>query len=71
MRLLKKCDANDRMPASLRNGQHLFGPVRQAKASASKPLGSWASGLTFVEDFTLEHSFPGLQIPSIEILGSF
>jgi hypothetical protein len=39
--------------------QRSFSPVEQphrANSSEIKPDGSWASGLTFVEDFTLEHS---------------
>jgi len=32
---------------------------------------SSASRLIFVEDFTLEHSLPGLRISSVEISSSF
>jgi len=54
--------------------QRSFSPVEQphrANSSEIKPNGSWASGLTFVEDFTMEHSLPGLHAASIEISGSF
>lgn len=74
MNLLKKCDANNRLPASYNKSRPSFRPVRRAhRASFSeiKPDGPWAGSLTFVEDFTLEHSLPDLQIASIEISGSF
>jgi len=54
--------------------QPSFSPVEQphrANSSEIKPDESWASGLTFVEDFTLEHSLPALHATSIEISGSF
>jgi hypothetical protein len=54
--------------------QPSFSPVEQphrANSSEIKPDGSRASGLTFVEDFTLEHSRLGLNTTSIEISGSF
>jgi hypothetical protein len=74
MSLLKKCDANKRLPASGNKSQHSFRQVRDADSanpSEIKPDGPWASRLTFAEDFTLEHSHPGLHITSIEISGSF
>jgi hypothetical protein len=74
MSLLKKCDANNLLPARRNKSQRSFGPVRHADGANSseiKPNGPWASRLTFVEDFTVEHSLPGLQITSIEISGSF
>ena len=74
MSLLKKCDANNRPPASRNKSQRSFGPVRHANRANSaeiKPDGPWASRLTFVEDFTLEHSLPGMQITSIEISRCF
>jgi hypothetical protein len=42
----------------------------RANSSEIKPAGRWAR-LTFDEDFTLEHSLPGLHTTSIEISGSF
>jgi hypothetical protein len=54
--------------------QRSFSPVEQpdrTNSSEIKPDGPWASRLTFVEDFTLEHSLPGLHTTSIEISGSF
>jgi hypothetical protein len=74
MSLLKECDANNRPPESCNKSQQSFGPVRHADAPNSsevKPDGPWASKVTFVEDFTREHSLPGLQITSIEISGCF
>ena len=74
MNLLKKCDANNRLPASNNKSRPSFRPVRQAHRASFpeiKPDGQWAGSLTFVEDFTREHSLPGLQIASIEISGSF
>jgi len=50
--------------------QGSFSPVEQpdrANSSEIKPDGPWASRLTFDEDFTLEHSLPGLHTTSIEI----
>ena len=74
MRLLKKCDANDRPPASRNKFRPSFRPVGQAhraNPSEMKPHGPLAGRLTFGEDFTREHSLPGLQITSIEFSGSF
>ena len=54
--------------------QRTLNPVEQpdlANSSEIKPYGPWASRLTFVEDFTLEHSLPGLHTTSIEIPGIF
>ena len=54
--------------------RHSLKPVGQAdraKPSEIKPDGPRASRLTFVEDFTLEHSLPGVHITSIEISGIF
>jgi hypothetical protein len=74
MTLLKKCDAKNRLSANRNQSRHSFRPVGQAdraNPSEIKPDGPRASRLTFVEDFTLEHSLPGLYITSIEISGSF
>jgi hypothetical protein len=76
MSLLKKCDVNNRLPASGNRSQHSFRPVRDAdKANPSeiKPDGPSASRLTFVEDFILEHDLrgPGRHITASEILGFF
>jgi hypothetical protein len=74
MSILKKCDANNRLSASRIKSRHSLRPVGQAdraKPSEIKPDGSRASGLTFFEDFTREHSLPGEHIASTEISGSF
>ena len=74
MRLLKKCDVNNRLPASRNKSRPSFRPVGQAhraNPSEMKPHRPWAGRRTFVEDFTREHSLPCLQITSIEISGSF
>jgi hypothetical protein len=74
MSLLKKCDANNRLLASRNKSQHSFRLVRhadRANSSKIKPDGPWAGKLAFVEDFTREHSLPGLQVTSIGISGSF
>jgi hypothetical protein len=74
MSLLKKCDAKERLSARRNKNRRSFMPVEQsdrANPSEIKPDGPRASRLTFVEDFTLEHSLLGLHITSIEISGSF
>jgi hypothetical protein len=43
----------------------------RADPSEIEPVGTRASRLTFAEDFTLEHSLPGLRIASIGISGSY
>jgi hypothetical protein len=74
MSLLMKCDAKNRLSASRNKSRHLFQPggqANRANPSEIEPDGPRASGLTFVEDFTQEHSLPGAHITSIEILGIF
>jgi len=74
MSILKKCDAKNHLSASRNRSRHSFRPPGQAdraKPSEIKPDGPRASRLTFVEDFTREHSLPGVHITSIEISGSF
>jgi hypothetical protein len=74
MSLLGECDAQNRLSASRNKSQHSFRQVRQAdraNPSEIKPDGPRASRLAFAEDFTLEHSLPGLHIVSIGISGSF
>ena len=72
MNLLKKGDADNRLPAN--QSRPLIRPMKQAatlKSSKSKPLRTSAITLTFVEDFTLEHSLPGVHLDSVEISGGF
>jgi hypothetical protein len=74
MTFLKKCIANNLPSASRNESPHTFRPVGQAgraNSSEIKPDGPRAGRLTFVEDFTLEHSLPGLHIASIEISDSY
>jgi hypothetical protein len=74
MNLLKKCDGKDLLSASRNKSLHSLRPVGQAdraNPSEIKPDGTRASRLTFVEDFTLEHSLPGVDITSIKISGFF
>jgi len=74
MSLLKKCVVKNRLSSSRNESRHSLRSVGQAgraNPSEIKPDGPWAGKLTFVEDFTLEHSLPGLHIASIEISGSF
>ena len=76
MSLLKKCDVNNRLPASRNQSQDSFGLARDAdiaNSSEIKPDRPRASRLTFVENFILEHSRsrPGQHITASEILGFF
>jgi hypothetical protein len=48
-----------------------MGPAHSHRFSEIEPDTPWAGELTFVEDFTGEHSLPGFQFTSVEILGSF
>jgi hypothetical protein len=74
MSLLKKNVVNSRPSASRNQSRDSFRPAGQASRTNTleiKPDGRWAGKLTFVEDYTLEHSLPGRHITSIEISGSF
>jgi len=74
MSLIKKRDTNNRQSARFNKSQPSPGPVghtRSADSSLVKSDGLWAGRLTFAEDFTLEHSFLGLQTTSTEISSSF
>jgi hypothetical protein len=74
MSLLKKCDADNRLPADRDKSRSSFSPVKQAdraNPSEIKPDGPSASRLTFVEDFTREHSLPGAASVLIGIPGRF
>ncbi len=71
---MKKCNAKDLLSASRNKSLHPLMPVGQAdraNPSEIKQDGPRASRLTFVEDFTQEHSLPGVHITSIEISCSF
>ena len=74
MSLLKKCNAKDRLSASRNKSRYSLMPAGQAdraNPSEIKPDGPRASRLTFVEDYTREHSLPGLYFTLIEISGGF
>jgi hypothetical protein len=74
MILSKKCNANNRLPASPNNSRQSSRPVGlvgRANSSDVWPDRSRAVRLTFFEDFTLEHSLLGGHITSIEIAGIF
>jgi len=74
MSFLKKCNANNLQPASRNKRQPPFSPAGQAHRAGSSEISpdrSWAGRLTFVEDFTREHSLPDSRIASIEIAGIF
>jgi hypothetical protein len=69
-----KCNAKSRSSTSRNKSGPSFRPVGQADRAHSseiKPDGRLASRLTFVEDYTREHSLPSLYKTSIEISGSF
>ena len=71
---LKTCDANKGLPVGRKQSRKSFraaGQAHRASFSENKPDIPWVGSLTFVEDFTGEHSFPGLPITLIEILRSF
>jgi hypothetical protein len=72
--LLKKCFAKNRLSVNRDKSRHPFRPLGQAggvNSSEIKPDGPLVGRLTFVEDFTREHSFPVLHIASIEISSTF
>jgi len=74
MILLKTSNANSRQSFGRNKSQRSLGSVGKASSADSSEIksdGLWAAKLTFVEDFTLEHSFPGLQITLTEISGNF
>jgi hypothetical protein len=72
--LFKKCVVKNRLSANGDKRRHPFRPLGHAggvNSSEIKPDGPLMGRLTFVEDFTREHSFPVLQIALIEISGTF
>jgi len=74
MNTLKKCDANNCQGANHNIGRHSFrqmGQSGRANSSKTKPDGAWEGRLTFVDDFTREHTHPDLHLASIEISGIF
>lgn len=74
MSIPRICKVKDPLFASRNKSRSSF--RRATRADGPKPLeialeAVAASRLTFVEDFTLEHSLPSLQIASFEMAGSF
>jgi hypothetical protein len=74
MSLLKECVANNRLSAHCTQSRHsarLAGKPCPSTSLGVKQDRTWTGKLTFVEDFTLEHSLFGPHAPSIEIPGCF
>jgi len=72
--LLKKCVVENHLPVNRRKSRHPFMPLRKAggvKSLEIKPDKPLVGRLTFVEDFTREHSLSVLHIAPIEIPGTF
>jgi hypothetical protein len=72
--LFKKWFVKIRLSVNRDTSQHPFRPLGQTggvNSSEIKPDGPFMGGLTFVEDFTQEHSFRALHIASIETSGTF
>lgn len=69
MSVLKKRPIGNRPRARLHKSSDLCRPVEKLDTAGSyRPR---ESGLTFVDDFTREHYFPGLLIHLTEISGIF
>jgi hypothetical protein len=73
MSLLKNCDVRNSLPVSRNVSRNSSRPVEVPTTNFSEinSDGSSAVRLIFVEDFTQEHSLPGLHISSVEILSCF
>jgi hypothetical protein len=73
MTLPKKCDVRKGPSASRNMSQDSSGLEEPQTANFSEinSYTSTASRLVFVEDFTLEHSLPGLRISPVEISSCF
>jgi hypothetical protein len=74
MNLLNKSVANNRICARRNKDQHSSKPVGQAVRANSLEIqvnGPSADKMTFIADFTGEHSRLGPHIALIEISGSF
>jgi len=69
MSLLKKRPIRNRLPTHLCKGKNLLRPIR--KIGTSSTFRQRETGLSFVDDFTSEHSHPGLHINFTEIPGIF
>jgi hypothetical protein len=73
MSLPKNCDGLKSPSASRIASRDSFRLVEPQTASFSEinSYGSSASRPIFAEDFTVEHSLPGLRLSPVEILSSF
>ena len=73
MDILRKCNVKDQ-PASQHMSCHSsrrLGHADKTTSSHIEPNEARVNRLTFTEDFTLEHSRPGLHIAFTGIPGSF
>ena len=74
MTISKKCETRNPLSVASEKNRHSSSDVVQApKADRSEitPGGLQATRLTFLEDFSIEHSLRGLRITTIEIAGIF
>ena len=74
MSLAQKHDTPNWRTADLEKSQHRSknaGLVPIADCSGSEPSELQTTGLTFLQDFSLEHSLHGVRITAIEIAGIF
>ena len=74
MILAKKCTTRNRLSTGSEKSRYSsrnVGQAPRADCSEITPDGPQATRLTFLEDFTLEHSLHVLRIPLIEIAGIF
>ena len=73
MSLVKNCDVRNRLPVSRNISRNSSRPVEVPTANFSEinSDGSSAGRSGFVEDFTQEHSLPGLHISSAGISSGF
>ena len=74
MSLPQKCDTGDRLSSSPEISRHLsreVGRAQIARSSEIMPDGPHSTRLSFLEDFTLEHSLNEVRIKTVEIAGIF
>jgi hypothetical protein len=73
MSVPKQCDAKDHLSVARNKSRSLHRRALADKASPFKIASERppAEKSNFAEDFIMEHSLPGLQITSNEMVGSF
>jgi hypothetical protein len=74
MILSKKCETRNLLSVNSEKSRHLSSDVVQAPKSGRSeitPGELQSTPLTFLEDFSIEHSVRGLRITTIEIAGIF